>query len=81
MGRARPSDQVVRCDCGYVVVGVDEDGLVEAVRTHATVAHGIVFTAEEALLVVFRSQLERTREPVTTDARVSRMASDEGGET
>ena len=71
--------QVVRCECGYEVVAADEDVLVEAVRAHAREAHAIGFSVEEALLVVFRSQLDSSRESLTTDTRVSRVSSDEGG--
>jgi predicted small metal-binding protein len=49
---------VVRCECGYEVVARDEASLVAEIQRHACGAHGIVFTFEEALAVVLRSELE-----------------------
>ena len=73
--------QIVRCECGFEVVGAGENSLVEAVRTHAHEAHGIDFTAVEALLVVFRSQLHSPWELAISDGRTSPASLDEGGET
>jgi predicted small metal-binding protein len=52
-----PDDKVLRCDCGYEVMGEDEAQLVEDVRAHAREAHGIAFSREDALVVLLRSQL------------------------
>jgi hypothetical protein len=75
-----PDDNVLRCECGYQASGNDEGDLVEAIRRHARNAHGIVFSVEDALLVVFRSQLDLSRESLTRDMRSSRLSPDEEGE-
>jgi len=64
----------------YQVSGNDEGDLVEAIRRHARNAHGIAFSVEDALLVVFRSQLDLSRESLTGETGSSRVPSDEGGE-
>jgi predicted small metal-binding protein len=46
------ADKAIRCDCGYEVRADDEDGLVEAVRRHASEAHGIDFSVELAREVI-----------------------------
>ncbi len=61
IGRAMPDDTVLRCDCGYAVTAPDEAGLVEKIRIHAQEAHGIVFSLEDALVLLLRSQLDRSR--------------------
>jgi predicted small metal-binding protein len=76
-----PDDKVVRCDCGHrVVIGDDEADLVEEIRSHARNVHGIAFSVEEALLIVFRSQLDLTRESLIVETRSSRLSPNEGGE-
>jgi hypothetical protein len=42
------ADKAIRCECGYEVRASDEDGLVEEIRRHASVAHGIAFSLELA---------------------------------
>jgi Protein of unknown function (DUF1059) len=76
-----PDDNVLCCECGYQVSGDDEADLVEAIRRHARNAHGIAFSVEDALLVVFRSQLDLSRESFTGETRSSRFSPDEEGET
>jgi hypothetical protein len=75
-----PDDNVLRCECGYQVSGHDEADLVETIRRHARNAHGIAFSVEDALLVVFRSQLDLSRESFTEETRSSRFSPDEEGE-
>jgi len=41
--------KALRCDCGYEVRALDEDGFVQAIRRHAREAHGIDFSVELAL--------------------------------
>jgi predicted small metal-binding protein len=43
------SGKALRCDCGYEVPALDEDGFVQAIRQHAREAHGIDFSVELAL--------------------------------
>jgi hypothetical protein len=50
--------KVLRCDCGYEVSADSDEELVADVRRHALAAHGMEFTAEDALLVAFRVQLD-----------------------
>jgi predicted small metal-binding protein len=40
--------KVLRCECGYEVRASDEDDFVEAIRRHASEAHGIAFSVELA---------------------------------
>ena len=55
--------KVLRCDCGHDVTGDSEAVLVEEIRRHALDAHGVVFSFDEAKLVVLRSQLDLSSEP------------------
>jgi hypothetical protein len=50
--------KVLRCDCGYEVSADSDEELVADVRRHALDAHDMEFTAEDALLVAFRVQLD-----------------------
>jgi len=56
-----PDETALRCDCGHLVLASDEAGLVEDIRAHAQEAHGIVFSVEDALVVLLRSQLDLSR--------------------
>ena len=58
-----PDNTALRCDCGHPVTAPDEAGLVEGIRVHAKEAHGIVFSVEDALVVLLRSQLDLSRAP------------------
>lgn len=40
--------KALRCECGYEVRALDEDGFVEEIRRHASAAHGIAFSVELA---------------------------------
>jgi predicted small metal-binding protein len=40
--------KALRCECGYEVRASDEDDFVEAIRRHASEAHGIAFSLELA---------------------------------
>jgi predicted small metal-binding protein len=53
--------KAIRCDCGYEVRATDEDGLVEAIRRHASEAHSIAFSVELA------RELARGATPVSSD--------------
>jgi predicted small metal-binding protein len=65
----------LRCDCGYEVRAQDDNALVDAVREHASEAHGIEFSVEEALGVLLRSELE-TSERAFEDIQASRKEQD-----
>ena len=43
---------MVRCDCGFEARAADQERLVAEVRRHASEAHGMALTHDEALLVV-----------------------------
>lgn len=51
-----------RCDCGYQLKARGEEEQVAEVRRHALEAHGIAFSAEEALVVLLRAELELSGE-------------------
>ena len=51
-------DEDLRCDCGYRLRGRTEELQVADVRRHASEVHGISFSAEEALAVLLRFELE-----------------------
>jgi len=72
-----PDDTALRCDCGYQVIAPDEAGLVEEIRIHAEEAHGIVFSVEDALVVLLRSQLDPFRAP--TERSVPERHAPKGG--
>ena len=46
------------CDCGYRLRERTEERQVAEVRRHASEAHGISFSTEEALAVLLRFELE-----------------------
>jgi hypothetical protein len=52
------ADKDLRCDCGYRLRGRTEELQVAEVRRHASEVHGISFSAEEALAVLLRFELE-----------------------
>jgi hypothetical protein len=52
-----------RCDCGYQLKARAEEEQVAEIRRHALEAHGIAFSAEEALAVLLRAELEPIGEP------------------
>ena len=70
-------DKVLQCDCGFVAHAADEEGLVEEVQRHAWEQHRMTLSHHEALLLVFRAELDAT----CTDPDPSREdTSNEGGE-
>jgi hypothetical protein len=58
-----------RCDCGYELKARGEQEQVAEIRRHALGAHGVTFSAEEALLVLLRSELESSRESLLKTKR------------
>jgi hypothetical protein len=51
-------DRVIRCHCGFEARAEHEDGLLGEVQRHASEAHGMALSREEALLLAFRSELD-----------------------
>jgi len=49
---------VLHCDCGFEARAAHEDGLVAQVKRHAWEAHGMALSHDEALLLVFRAELD-----------------------
>ena len=41
--------KVIKCDCGFVVRGDSDDELVKGAQAHASEAHGMDLTSEQAL--------------------------------
>ena len=52
------ADKDLRCDCGYRLRERTEELQVAEVRRHASEAHAISFSAEEALAVLLRLELD-----------------------
>ena len=57
---------VIHCDCGFDARAEDEEALVAEVRRHAQDAHGMSLSRDEAVLLVFRAELN---EQPTTPGR------------
>jgi uncharacterized protein DUF1059 len=53
-------EKVLRCDCGFEAHAQDEDGLIAAVQRHATEAHDMALTPDQAPLLAFRAELDAT---------------------
>jgi hypothetical protein len=51
-------DKVLLCHCGFEACAADEEGLVVEVQRHAWEAHAMRLTAEDALLLALRVQLD-----------------------
>jgi predicted small metal-binding protein len=51
------ADKALRCDCGYEVRAHDEAACLDAVKRHASEAHGIDLPVELALDLVRRAGL------------------------
>ena len=58
-----------RCDCGYQLKARAEEAQVAEIRRHALEVHGIAFSAEEALLILLRSELESSGESLLHSAK------------
>ena len=50
-------DKRLTCDCGFIARACDEVGLVTEVRRHAWEAHGMALSHDEALLLLFHTEL------------------------
>jgi len=71
-----PDDKTPSCECGYSVTAANEAGRVEEICSHARDAHGIVFSVEDALLVLLRSDLGLSRD--SSEAARARRVSQGG---
>jgi len=68
---------VIHCDCGFAARGATEEALVAEVRRHAREAHGMVLSDDEALLLVFRAQLDETAPATALDDTGARTSEEE----
>lgn len=55
---------VLHCDCGFEARAAGEDELVAQVQRHASEAHGMALSHDEALLLAFRAELDE-KAPLT----------------
>ena len=51
-------DKVLHCNCGFQARAAHEEGLVAEVQRHASEAHGMTLTHEQAMLLAFRAELD-----------------------
>jgi hypothetical protein len=51
-------DRVLRCHCGFEARAEGDDELIADVQRHAREAHEMVLTRDEALVLVFRAELD-----------------------
>jgi Protein of unknown function (DUF1059) len=68
-------DKVLQCECGFEAHAADADGLVAEVQRHASEAHGMKLSHDEALLLAFRGELDE--EAPTTFPRESTARTEE----
>ena len=56
-------DKVLVCDCGFEARAADEGVLVEQIRRHASEAHGMTLSHDEALTIArIASQFDSSNE-------------------
>lgn len=51
-------DKVIHCHCGFEARAEHEGELVAEVQRHASEAHGMALSHDEALLLAFRAELD-----------------------
>jgi predicted small metal-binding protein len=51
-------DKPVRCHCGFEICAKSEEALIAAIRRHARRRHAMSLSAEEALAIAVRHELE-----------------------
>jgi len=51
-------ETLIRCHCGFEARAEHQDELVAEVQRHASEAHGMALSHDEALLLAFRAQLD-----------------------
>jgi Protein of unknown function (DUF1059) len=52
-------DKVLVCECGFEARAPDEEALADKVRRHASEAHGMTLSQDEALMLAFQAELYR----------------------
>lgn len=68
-------DRVLHCHCGFEARAAREDELVAEVQRHAWEAHCMPLSPDEALLLVFRAELDENA--LTTIPRETTTPTDE----
>jgi Protein of unknown function (DUF1059) len=53
-------DKVIHCHCGFDARAEHEDELVAEIQRHASEAHSMALSHDEALLLAFRAELDAT---------------------
>ncbi len=54
---------MLQCDCGFEARADHEDGLVAEIRRHASEAHGMALSPDQALLLASRAERDATALP------------------
>ena len=70
-------DNVLHCECGFEARGEDEEELVAEVRRHASEAHAMTLTREEALVLAFQAELGAKTPPPTPRTTTGRKRKEE----
>ncbi len=68
---------MLHCDCGFEARAADEDEFVVEVQRHALEAHGMTLSHDEALLLVFRAELDEQAPPTTPHETTTRTKEEE----
>ena len=66
---------MLSCECGFVACGTGEEELIVAVRRHASEAHGMVMSLDQARQLVTRAR--RVEAPPATPPRNTRIDEEE----
>jgi hypothetical protein len=67
--------KTLTCDCGYEAQAEDDDALVAEVQRHAWQTHGMALSDQEALLLIFRGELNGL--PTTSRRKPTRSDEEE----
>jgi predicted small metal-binding protein len=68
-------DSVLSCECGFVACGAGEEELVLTVQRHASKAHGMVLSLDQARQLVTRAR--RGRDSACDSSRNTRIDEEE----
>ena len=65
---------MLHCHCGFEARAEHEDELVAEVQSHASEAHGMALSHDEALLLAFRAELDATAQSRRPDPSYDLMS-------
>lgn len=68
---------MLRCDCGFEARAASEQVLVAEVQRHASEAHAMALTHDEALLLTFRAELNEYAALTIPPRRAARTEKEE----